>query len=83
MFDLDCFLSDISDTLFTMTQKPSPWSEERHNSEYHRVTGLYELRSEREKVFNVMLPLPFINTLCASILLEMSKVPCEWWWCWT
>ncbi|RXN12752.1 carbohydrate-responsive element-binding -like protein [Labeo rohita] len=23
MFDLDCFLSDISDTLFTMTQKPT------------------------------------------------------------
>ncbi|XP_026777279.3 carbohydrate-responsive element-binding protein-like [Pangasianodon hypophthalmus] len=32
MFDLDCFLSDISDTLFTMTQKPNPWSEERHNT---------------------------------------------------
>ncbi|XP_017315562.1 carbohydrate-responsive element-binding protein-like isoform X1 [Ictalurus punctatus] len=32
MFDLDCFLSDISDTLFTMTQKPSPWNEERHNN---------------------------------------------------
>ncbi|XP_062844754.1 carbohydrate-responsive element-binding protein-like [Trichomycterus rosablanca] len=32
MFDLDCFLSDISDTLFTMTQKPSPWSGERHNT---------------------------------------------------
>ncbi|KAL4660598.1 carbohydrate-responsive element-binding protein-like [Arapaima gigas] len=31
-FDLDCFLSDISDTLFTMTQKPSPWSEDGHNS---------------------------------------------------
>ncbi|XP_026102124.1 carbohydrate-responsive element-binding protein-like isoform X1 [Carassius auratus] len=31
MFDLDCFLSDISDTLFTMTQKPSPWSEDRQN----------------------------------------------------
>ncbi|XP_016401765.1 carbohydrate-responsive element-binding protein-like [Sinocyclocheilus rhinocerous] len=33
MFDLDCFLSDISDTLFTMTQKPSPWSGDRQNSE--------------------------------------------------
>ncbi|XP_046695915.1 carbohydrate-responsive element-binding protein-like isoform X2 [Silurus meridionalis] len=32
LFDLDCFLSDISDTLFTMTQKPNPWSEERHNT---------------------------------------------------
>uniref|UniRef100_A0A8C1ZBP3 MLX interacting protein like n=1 Tax=Cyprinus carpio TaxID=7962 RepID=A0A8C1ZBP3_CYPCA len=31
MFDLDCFLSDISDTLFTMTQKPSPWSGDRQN----------------------------------------------------
>ncbi|XP_076867795.1 carbohydrate-responsive element-binding protein isoform X2 [Brachyhypopomus gauderio] len=29
MFDLDCFLSDISDTLFTMTQKPCPWTDER------------------------------------------------------
>uniref|UniRef100_A0A8C2A8Z9 MLX interacting protein like n=1 Tax=Cyprinus carpio TaxID=7962 RepID=A0A8C2A8Z9_CYPCA len=32
MFDLDCFLSDISDTLFTMTQKPSPWSGDRQNT---------------------------------------------------
>ncbi|XP_051966033.1 carbohydrate-responsive element-binding protein-like [Xyrauchen texanus] len=32
MFDLDCFLSEISDTLFTMTQKPSPWSGERQNT---------------------------------------------------
>ncbi|RVE63510.1 hypothetical protein OJAV_G00136960 [Oryzias javanicus] len=32
MFDLDCLLSDISDTLFTMTQKPCPWSSERHNT---------------------------------------------------
>ncbi|XP_028839280.1 carbohydrate-responsive element-binding protein isoform X2 [Denticeps clupeoides] len=32
MFDLDCFLSDISDTLFTMTQKPCPWSGDRHNA---------------------------------------------------
>ncbi|KAK2816300.1 hypothetical protein Q7C36_022571 [Tachysurus vachellii] len=32
MFDLDCFLSDISDTLFTMTQKPSPWSEKYQNT---------------------------------------------------
>ncbi|XP_051540877.1 carbohydrate-responsive element-binding protein-like isoform X2 [Myxocyprinus asiaticus] len=32
MFDLDCFLSDISDTLFTMTQKPSVWSEDRQNT---------------------------------------------------
>ncbi|XP_077078596.1 carbohydrate-responsive element-binding protein [Siphateles boraxobius] len=31
MFDLDCFLSDISDTLFTMTQKPSPWMGDRQN----------------------------------------------------
>ncbi|KAJ7997357.1 hypothetical protein DPEC_G00228140 [Dallia pectoralis] len=30
MFDLDCFLSDISDTLFTMTQKP--WPSDRHNT---------------------------------------------------
>uniref|UniRef100_A0AAR2L589 BHLH domain-containing protein n=1 Tax=Pygocentrus nattereri TaxID=42514 RepID=A0AAR2L589_PYGNA len=32
MFDLDCFLSDISDTLFTMTQKPCPWSGDLHNT---------------------------------------------------
>ncbi|XP_072518944.1 carbohydrate-responsive element-binding protein isoform X2 [Salminus brasiliensis] len=32
MFDLDCFLSDISDTLFTMTQKPCPWSGDRYNT---------------------------------------------------
>ncbi|KAM9847031.1 carbohydrate-responsive element-binding protein [Aulostomus maculatus] len=32
MFDLDCLLSDISDTLFTMTQKPCPWASERHNT---------------------------------------------------
>ncbi|XP_055054161.2 carbohydrate-responsive element-binding protein isoform X2 [Misgurnus anguillicaudatus] len=32
MFDLDCFLSDISDTLFTMTQKPNLWSEDRQNT---------------------------------------------------
>ncbi|XP_019109918.1 carbohydrate-responsive element-binding protein isoform X2 [Larimichthys crocea] len=32
MFDLDCLLSDISDTLFTMTQKPSPWASDRHNT---------------------------------------------------
>ncbi|KAI4814721.1 hypothetical protein KUCAC02_003900 [Chaenocephalus aceratus] len=31
MFDLDCLLSDISDTLFTMTQKPCPWASERHD----------------------------------------------------
>ncbi|XP_034033432.1 carbohydrate-responsive element-binding protein-like isoform X2 [Thalassophryne amazonica] len=31
MFDLDCLLSDISDTLFTMTQKPCPWASGRHN----------------------------------------------------
>ncbi|XP_011616316.1 carbohydrate-responsive element-binding protein isoform X2 [Takifugu rubripes] len=30
MFDLDCLLSDISDTLFTMTQKPCPWASDRH-----------------------------------------------------
>lgn len=33
MFDLDCLLSDISDTLFTMTQKPCPWASERHDRE--------------------------------------------------
>lgn len=33
MFDLDCLLSDISDTLFTMTQKPCPWAGDRHDSE--------------------------------------------------
>lgn len=32
MFDLDCLLSDISDTLFTMTQKPCPWANDRHNT---------------------------------------------------
>ncbi|XP_008331021.1 carbohydrate-responsive element-binding protein [Cynoglossus semilaevis] len=32
MFDLDCFLSDISDTLFTMTQKPCHWTSDRHNT---------------------------------------------------
>ncbi|KAF7206597.1 carbohydrate-responsive element-binding protein isoform X2 [Nothobranchius furzeri] len=32
MFDLDCLLSDISDTLFTMTQKPCPWNSERYNT---------------------------------------------------
>ncbi|KAG5844367.1 hypothetical protein ANANG_G00161760 [Anguilla anguilla] len=32
MFDLDCFLSDISDTLFTMTQKPCPWTGDRHKT---------------------------------------------------
>ncbi|XP_036379285.1 carbohydrate-responsive element-binding protein-like isoform X2 [Megalops cyprinoides] len=32
MFDLDCFLSDISDTLFTMTQKPCPWAGDRHKT---------------------------------------------------
>ncbi|KAM9332187.1 carbohydrate-responsive element-binding protein isoform 3-T3 [Pholidichthys leucotaenia] len=32
MFDLDCLLSDISDTLFTMTQKPCPWSGDRHST---------------------------------------------------
>ncbi|XP_053297598.1 carbohydrate-responsive element-binding protein-like isoform X2 [Pleuronectes platessa] len=26
MFDLDCLLSDIADTLFTMTQKPGSWA---------------------------------------------------------
>ncbi|XP_037604713.1 carbohydrate-responsive element-binding protein-like [Sebastes umbrosus] len=32
MFDLDCLLSDISDTLFTMTQKPCPWASDRHDT---------------------------------------------------
>ncbi|KAM6970618.1 carbohydrate-responsive element-binding protein [Aplochiton taeniatus] len=32
MFDLDCFLSDISDTLFTMTQNASAWTADRHNT---------------------------------------------------
>nr|XP_015223328.1 PREDICTED: carbohydrate-responsive element-binding protein-like isoform X2 [Lepisosteus oculatus] len=32
MFDLDCFLSDISDTLFTMTQKSCPWAGDRHDA---------------------------------------------------
>ncbi|XP_008284570.1 carbohydrate-responsive element-binding protein isoform X2 [Stegastes partitus] len=32
MFDLDCLLSDISDTLFTMTQKPCAWTSDRHNT---------------------------------------------------
>ncbi|XP_040005787.1 carbohydrate-responsive element-binding protein-like isoform X2 [Xiphias gladius] len=32
MFDLDCLLSDISDTLFTMTQKPCSWASDRHNT---------------------------------------------------
>ncbi|MBN3308311.1 MLXPL protein, partial [Amia calva] len=32
MFDLDCFLSDISDTLFTMTQKPCHWGADWHNT---------------------------------------------------
>lgn len=50
MFDLDCFLSDISDTLFTMTQKPSPWSEERHNSECLRAVNL----KFRDKTYSVL-----------------------------
>ncbi|KAM9498079.1 carbohydrate-responsive element-binding protein-like [Salvelinus alpinus] len=32
MFDLDYFLSDISDTLFTMTQRPCPGANDRHNT---------------------------------------------------
>uniref|UniRef100_A0A674AB95 Carbohydrate-responsive element-binding protein-like n=1 Tax=Salmo trutta TaxID=8032 RepID=A0A674AB95_SALTR len=32
MFDLDCFLSDTSDTLFTMTQKPCPGANDGHNT---------------------------------------------------
>ncbi|MGH0154622.1 UNVERIFIED_CONTAM: hypothetical protein FKN15_037816 [Acipenser sinensis] len=32
LFDLDCFLSDISDTLFTMTQNPCLWQEVRENA---------------------------------------------------
>ncbi|XP_075958535.1 carbohydrate-responsive element-binding protein [Anarhichas minor] len=32
MFDLDCLLSDISDTLFTMTQKPCPWAGDLHDT---------------------------------------------------
>uniref|UniRef100_A0A9J7YAU5 BHLH domain-containing protein n=1 Tax=Cyprinus carpio carpio TaxID=630221 RepID=A0A9J7YAU5_CYPCA len=39
MFDLDCFLSDISDTLFTMTQKPSPWSGDRQNNIFMSFRG--------------------------------------------
>ncbi|XP_052412451.1 carbohydrate-responsive element-binding protein-like isoform X5 [Carassius gibelio] len=41
MFDLDCFLSDISDTLFTMTQKPSPWSGDRQNMFFTAVISAY------------------------------------------
>lgn len=33
MFDLDCLLSDISDTLFTMTQKQCPWATDRRDGE--------------------------------------------------
>nr|XP_019940968.1 PREDICTED: carbohydrate-responsive element-binding protein-like isoform X1 [Paralichthys olivaceus] len=32
MFDLDCLLSDISDTLFTMTQKPCAWDSDQHDT---------------------------------------------------
>ncbi|XP_035482537.1 carbohydrate-responsive element-binding protein-like isoform X1 [Scophthalmus maximus] len=32
MFDLDFLLSDISDTLFTMTQKPCPWASDRYST---------------------------------------------------
>lgn len=32
MFDLDCLLSDISDTLFTMTQKPCPWASDQQDT---------------------------------------------------
>uniref|UniRef100_A0A673JZX1 Carbohydrate-responsive element-binding protein-like n=1 Tax=Sinocyclocheilus rhinocerous TaxID=307959 RepID=A0A673JZX1_9TELE len=39
MFDLDCFLSDISDTLFTMTQKPSPWSGDCQNNIFMSFRG--------------------------------------------
>uniref|UniRef100_A0A667ZYS1 Carbohydrate-responsive element-binding protein-like n=1 Tax=Myripristis murdjan TaxID=586833 RepID=A0A667ZYS1_9TELE len=41
MFDLDYFLSDISDTLFTMTQKPCPWASDRHNSDMPAILYLY------------------------------------------
>ncbi|MEQ2178018.1 hypothetical protein GOODEAATRI_009666 [Goodea atripinnis] len=39
MFDLDCLLSDISDTLFTMTQKPCPWTSNLHNNIFLNYRG--------------------------------------------
>ncbi|XP_060941439.1 carbohydrate-responsive element-binding protein-like isoform X2 [Limanda limanda] len=32
MFDLDCLLSDIADTLFTMTQKPGSWTSDQQDN---------------------------------------------------
>ncbi|TNN64762.1 Carbohydrate-responsive element-binding protein [Liparis tanakae] len=60
MFDLDCLLSDISDTLFTMTQKPCPWAGDRPDTYTSNadiiqpVRGLSEENEEvKEKVFHL------------------------------
>ncbi|TKS83624.1 Carbohydrate-responsive element-binding protein [Collichthys lucidus] len=70
MFDLDCLLSDISDTLFTMTQKPSPWASDRHNTYTSNADiiqpGLTPLQPNLDDFMDIPAPQLLIDTQLAQ-----------------
>ncbi|KAK3527239.1 hypothetical protein QTP86_014661, partial [Hemibagrus guttatus] len=85
MFDLDCFLSDISDTLFTMTQKPSPWNEERQNTYTSNADmiqpGLTPLQPSLDDLMdipgNVFMFLYHPDMTVESLSSSAASLPCS------
>uniref|UniRef100_A0A665U8U1 Carbohydrate-responsive element-binding protein-like n=1 Tax=Echeneis naucrates TaxID=173247 RepID=A0A665U8U1_ECHNA len=80
MFDLDCLLSDISDTLFTMTQKPCPWASDRHNTYTSNADmiqpGLTPLQPNLDDFMDIpgTLYLPTYLPFCLSVSLAQVLI---------
>ncbi|XP_064880024.1 carbohydrate-responsive element-binding protein-like [Oncorhynchus nerka] len=70
MFDLGCFLSDISDTLFTITQKPCPGAKDRHN------TLPWSQGPTQQCVPHHMFDLGCFLSDIADTLFTMTQKPC-------
>ncbi|XP_061658720.1 carbohydrate-responsive element-binding protein-like isoform X2 [Syngnathoides biaculeatus] len=70
IFDLDYLLCDISDTLFTMTQKPCPWSSERHNAYTTNADMIQPALTPLQPSLDEFMDIP-------DICLNLGFQPCD------
>ncbi|XP_077596495.1 carbohydrate-responsive element-binding protein [Stigmatopora nigra] len=70
MFDPEYLLSDISDTLFTMTQKQCPWPSQRHNTYTTNADMIQPGLTPLQPNLDDFMDIP-------DIFLNSSIQPCE------
>ncbi|XP_035034621.2 carbohydrate-responsive element-binding protein-like isoform X2 [Hippoglossus stenolepis] len=72
MFDLDCLLSDISDTLFTMTQKPGSWASDQHDNYTSNADIIQPGLSPLQPDLDEFMDIPDIFMNCTDQPMEQT-----------